>query len=88
MKYKAARTNARVKGQEATLKHWLDILDRERAAAIVACLLNPERQPSREVIAFMRRHCAYPALILDSPAANTRFQVLVSFPCTPPRQGP
>jgi len=78
VKPKAARTNARVKGEEAALKRWLDIFDRERAAAVVGCLLNPERRPTTEVIAFMRRHCAYPALILDSPAANTRFQVLAS----------
>ena len=75
MKAKAARTNARVKGEEANLKRWLDIFDRERAASVVACLLNPERRPSREVIAFMRRHCAYPAVILDSPAANPHLQV-------------
>lgn len=78
MKPKAARTNARVKGEEAALKRWLDIFDRERAAAIVACLLNPERRPSREVIAFMERHCAYPAVVLDSPAANPRVQVVAS----------
>lgn len=75
MKAKAARTNARVKGEEAALKRWLDIFDRERAAEIVACLLNPERRPSRELIAFMERHRAYLAVILDSPAANPRLQV-------------
>ncbi len=62
MKAKAARTNARVKGEEAALKRWLDIFDRERAAEIVACLLNPERRPSRELIAFMERHRAYLAV--------------------------
>ena len=75
MKPKAARTNARVKGEEANLKRWLDIFDRERAASVVACLLNPERRPTSEVIAFMERHRAYPAVILDSPAANPRLQV-------------
>ena len=78
MKTKAARTNARVKGGEAALKRWLDIFDRERAAAIVAYLLDPERRPSREVIAFMERHRAYPAVILDSQAANPRLQVAAS----------
>ncbi len=56
MKAKAARTNARVKG-EAALKRRLNIFDRERAAAIVAYLLNPERGLTTSNAAFMRRHC-------------------------------
>lgn len=76
MKAKAARTNARVKGEEANLKRWVDILDRERASAVVRTLLDPERRPTSEVIAFMERHRAYPAVILDSPAANPRVQVV------------
>lgn len=78
MKAKAARTNARAKGEEANLKRWLNILDRERASAVVRTLLDPERRPTHEVIAFMERHRAYPAVILDSPAANPRVQVVTS----------
>lgn len=78
MKAKGARTNARVKGEEANLKRWLSIFDRQSAAAVVRTLLDPERRPTHEVIAFMRRHCAYPAVILDSPAANPRVQVVAA----------
>lgn len=78
MKTKGARTNARVKDEEAALARWLDMLDRERAAGVVAYLLDPEGIKARAAsafIGFMSRHRAYLVMLPECPAANPRFQV-------------